>query len=87
MKDFIHPMSGSYQIKKQSMKLLYSVLCFGEEETSVDNSAPGKNLLNNEHWRIWREADYNEGNGGEDNSSHDPMLLHDIIKLCLLLLF
>ena len=40
------------------VELLYSVclvvlisrsVCFGEEETSVDNWAPGRNLLNHEH--------------------------------------
>ena len=41
-----------------NIKLLYSVflpvlitgsVCFEEEETSADNSAPGKNILNHEH--------------------------------------
>ena len=30
--------------------LIPGYICSGEEETSADNSAPGKNILNNERW-------------------------------------
>lgn len=46
-------------------------ICFTEKETSAYNSAPGKNLLNDEHWINPNQAD---GNGVEDNNSNDPTL-------------
>uniref|UniRef100_A0A3B4V6G4 Uncharacterized protein n=1 Tax=Seriola dumerili TaxID=41447 RepID=A0A3B4V6G4_SERDU len=44
----------------------FNSICCGEEETSVDNSAPEPLTLK-------------ESKPGEDNNSHDPSLLHQTV--------
>jgi len=40
--------------------LLIGYVCFGEEETSADNTASGKNLLNNEILRKTEMTDFHD---------------------------
>ena len=58
-------------------------VCLGEEETSADNSAPGKSswTLNTEGiltGKSWLEKWLINN---EENNSNDPTLIHNVIKL------